>query len=85
MHTEGLEKFVDLGGRRSAFIAGGVLGAGLALLLTPQSGSQLRSMMFNYASRAKDKALTEGEAALDSAMERGKEFYGKGQAAVKET
>jgi YtxH-like protein len=82
MKNERLKTLPDLGGWWSAFIAGGVMGAGLALLLTPQTGSQLRSMMCNYASRAKEEALKEGEAALDTATERGKEFYEKGEAAV---
>ena len=68
----------------SAFIAGALVGAGVALLLAPQSGSQLRSIMRNYASRAKDEALEQGKAAWDTAVERGKEFYEKGQDTVEE-
>lgn len=63
----------------SAFMAGALIGAGVALLLAPQTGSELRGMLRNYASRAKDEAMERGRAAWDTAVERGKEYYEKGQ------
>ena len=66
----------------SAFIAGAFIGAGVALLLAPQSGSELRSSLRDYASRAKDEldqATEQGRAVWDSAMERGQEYMERGQ------
>jgi len=63
----------------SAFMAGALIGAGVALLFAPQTGSELRGMLRNYASRAKDEAVERGRAAWDTAVERGKEYYDRGQ------
>lgn len=63
----------------SAFMAGALIGAGVALLFAPQTGTELRGMLRNYASRAKDEAMERGKAAWDTAVERGKEYYEKGQ------
>ncbi|HMU54102.1 MAG TPA: YtxH domain-containing protein [Nitrospira sp.] len=68
----------------SAFIAGALIGAGVALLFAPQTGSELRGMLRNYASRAKDEAMERGRAAWDTAVERGREYYEQGQEAVQE-
>ncbi|HEY7533438.1 MAG TPA: YtxH domain-containing protein [Nitrospiraceae bacterium] len=68
----------------SAFMAGALIGAGVALLLAPQTGSELRGMLRNYASRAKDEAMERGRTAWDTAVERGKEYYEQGQHAVHE-
>jgi gas vesicle protein len=68
----------------SAFVAGALIGAGVALLFAPQTGNELRGMLRNYAARAKDEALERGKAAWDTAVERGKEYYDKGQEAVQE-
>src|SRR5690348_4504285 len=68
----------------SAFIAGALIGAGVALLFAPQTGNELRGMLRSYASRAKDEALERGRAAWDTAVERGKEYYERGQEAVQE-
>ena len=46
-------------GNFSAFIAGALLGAGVALLLAPQSGSQMRGLLRDYASRAKEELPAE--------------------------
>lgn len=68
----------------SAFIAGALIGAGVALLFAPQTGSELRGMLRNYASRAKDEAFERGRAAWDTAVERGREYYEQGHEAVQE-
>jgi gas vesicle protein len=68
----------------SAFLAGALLGAGVALLFAPQTGAELRGMLRSYARRAKDEAMERGKAAWDTAVERGKEYYEKGQEAVQE-
>jgi gas vesicle protein len=63
----------------SAFLAGALIGAGVALLLAPQPGTELRGMLRSYASRARDEAMERGRAAWDQAAERGKDYYEKGQ------
>jgi gas vesicle protein len=62
----------------SAFLAGTLIGAGVALLLAPQSGAATRNMLRDYAARAKDDLRERGKeakATLDTAMERGKEAF----------
>ncbi len=68
----------------SAFIAGAFIGAGVALLLAPQAGSELRGMLRNYASDAKDELVERGQEAWDAAVERGKDYYEKGQETLHE-
>lgn len=68
----------------SAFLAGAFIGAGVALLFAPQAGSELRTMLRNYASDAKDDLVERGQEAWDTAVERGKEYYDKGQETLQE-
>ena len=68
----------------SAFIAGAFIGAGLALLLAPQRGAELRGMLSDYANRAKDDWIDEAEETWDSAVERGKDYYDKGEKVVRD-
>lgn len=69
----------------STFLAGAFLGAGLALLFAPRTGSELRGMLRDYASRATDDLVERGREALDTAIERGKDYIERGQEAVQET
>ena len=68
----------------SAFVAGALIGAGVALLFAPQTGTELRGMLRSYATRAKNEAMERGKAAWDQAVERGKEYYEQGQEAIQE-
>ncbi len=68
----------------SAFMAGALIGAGVALLFAPQTGTELRGQLRNYANRTKDDLVERGQEAWDTAVERGKEYYDKGQDAVQE-
>lgn len=63
----------------SAFLAGAFIGAGLALLFAPQTGSELRGVLRNYAARTKDEMMDRGREAWDTAVERGKEYMERGQ------
>jgi gas vesicle protein len=54
------------------FLVGALLGGAVALLLAPRTGSQLRGILHNYASKTKDEVLEQGRAAWDAAVERGK-------------
>lgn len=64
--------------RWSAFLAGALIGAGIALLLAPQPGIELRARLRNSANCAKDDVLHMGHEAWETAVERGKEYYDKG-------
>lgn len=75
MHTEDYSNW-------SAFMAGALIGAGVALLLAPQSGTELRSTLRDYASKAKDEldeVTEQGRAAWDNAVERGQEYVDGGK------
>lgn len=49
-----------------AFVVGGIVGAGLALLMAPQSGRELRQKIKEITGEAKEK--------VTSALEHGREF-----------
>ena len=68
----------------SAFMAGALIGAGVALLFAPQRGSELRGMLRNYANRATDDLVEKGQEAWDTAVERGREYYDKGEEAIRD-
>lgn len=68
----------------SAFMAGALIGAGVALLFAPQRGSELRGMLRDYANRAKDDLADKGHEAWDTAVERGKEYYNKGEETIRD-
>ena len=57
------------------FLVGGVMGAGIALLLAPKSGRELRKDIRDIASDTREK--------ISTTVEKGKELYGEGTAAVK--
>jgi gas vesicle protein len=68
----------------SSFIAGALIGAGVALLLAPERGTELRGKLRDYAKRAKDELMEQGQEIWDTAVERGKEYYDKGEEVVRE-
>jgi gas vesicle protein len=68
----------------SAFLAGAFIGAGLALLFAPQTGSELRGVLRNYASRTRDEMVERGREAWDTAVERGKEYMERGQESLQQ-
>ena len=70
--------------RRFAFVPGAFIGAGVALLMAPQTGSELRGMIRSYASRATDKIAERGREAWGTAVERGKEYMETGRQAMSE-
>ncbi len=51
----------------SAFVIGGLVGAGIALLMAPQSGQKTRKMIASKSSDIKDKALGTAEDTRDRA------------------
>src|ERR671916_2680950 len=68
----------------SAFVAGALIGAGIALLLAPQTGAELRGMLRSYASRARDEAYERGREVWDTAVERGKDYLETGKETMRE-
>ena len=58
-----------------SFAVGGLVGAGVALLLAPKSGKELRKDIKNMAVETRDKIAT--------TVEKGKELYVEGTVAVK--
>jgi gas vesicle protein len=75
----------------SSFISGALIGGGVALLLAPQSGTELRGMLSNYANRAKEDLLEKAEEVYDNGEEvvrdagrSAKEFAQQGQETVQD-
>lgn len=68
----------------SAFLAGALIGAGVALLFAPARGTELRSKLRDYADRAKDELMEKGQEVLDTAVERGKEYYDRGEEVLRD-
>ena len=68
---------VSLGMVGLLFVSGAVLGAGVALLLAPQSGRESRDHLRRYARRAEDqvhKLAGEATEVLDKAVDQGRTF-----------
>lgn len=60
-----------------AFVVGGIVGAGLAILMAPQSGRELRQKIKEIAGEAKEKAegyIGHVKEKVTSTMQEGKEF-----------
>ncbi len=71
------EELVSAGNGRSVvlpFLVGGVVGAGIALLLAPKAGREIRKDIGEFAGDAKEK--------LSSTFEKGKELYEEGRATI---
>ena len=68
----------------SAFLAGALIGAGIALLFAPQPGTELRGRLREYANRATDELMEKGQEAWDTAAERGREYYDKGEEVIRD-
>jgi gas vesicle protein len=56
------------------FLVGGAVGAGVAMLLAPKPGKEIRNDLKRFATTTKDRVTL--------AVDRGKELYGEGRAAV---
>jgi gas vesicle protein len=57
-------------------LAGGIIGAGIALLLAPKAGSEIRDDLKRFASSSRDRVV--------SAIDKGKDVYTAGIGAVSE-
>jgi gas vesicle protein len=56
------------------FLVGGIVGAGIALLLAPKPGKEVREDIKRFASNAKER--------VSSAVDQGKVLYEEGRTAV---
>ena len=74
----------DESSRFSTFMTGAVIGAGIALLLAPQTGVELRRLKSTYMKRAK-KEVDRTTEMLDNAVEHGQEFVERGKDSLRET
>ena len=81
------EKDYGTGSLLASFLLGGIVGAGIAILLAPQSGRETREKIKEYAESVKEKAaesvqkaksvFEEKKSVLSAAVEAGKEAYKK--------
>jgi gas vesicle protein len=69
---EGLTKREN--SRMMPLLAGGVVGAGLALLLAPKPGNEVRKDIKRFATSTRDR--------VSLAIDKGKDLYGEGAKAV---
>lgn len=68
-----------------ALLGGALLGAGAALLLTPQSGEETRRIIKGYAKKAEEEALDklkEAQKAVEDTIVRGKHYINEKKASV---
>ncbi|MBI5632008.1 MAG: YtxH domain-containing protein [Nitrospirae bacterium] len=69
-----------------AFLLGGVVGAGLALLVAPQSGEETRRKIKELADDIKDKTneyINEAKEKVSSAADEGKGYYDEKKSLIK--
>ena len=66
------------------FVAGASIGAGIAMLFAPQRGTELRGKLRDFTNRAKEDLTDKGHEAWDTVVDRGKDFYEKGEEVVRD-
>jgi gas vesicle protein len=68
-----------------SFLLGGIVGAGLALLLAPQSGRETRQRIKEFTEDVKEKTkdyVEDVKGKVTSTVEKGKEFYEEKKSAI---
>ena len=60
------------------FLVGGVVGAGIALLMAPKSGKEMRKDVMDFAIRTRDTIST----TIDTTLDKSKALYEDGKTAV---
>ena len=60
-------------------LTGALIGAGVALLVAPQPGTELRGRLGDYRNCAKEDLTDKGHEAWDTVVERDEEFYEQGR------
>ena len=74
------ERGFSAGSIALAFVVGGIVGAGVALLTAPQSGRETREKIKDLADEAKEKIVSVAEDAKEKMLEtysRGKDMVGE--------
>ncbi|MEP6887243.1 MAG: YtxH domain-containing protein [Nitrospirales bacterium] len=66
------------------FLVGGLIGAGVALLIAPQTGPKLRRTLRDYAERGTESVRERGRDAWDTAVDQGKEYVESGKTTVRQ-
>ena len=69
------------------FMTGALVGAGIALLIAPKAGEQLRALLRDYATRSTtklDEAIEGGAKMLDDTIDRGHELLDKGKESLQQ-
>jgi gas vesicle protein len=69
-----------------SFLLGGIVGAGLALLLAPKTGRDMRRQIRELAEETRERAsdyVGQTRGKVTSSMEKGKEFYEEQKSAIK--
>jgi gas vesicle protein len=72
---EELEKNNTVGPLLATFLAGGLIGAGIALLLAPKAGKDLRKDLRDIAAKTRED--------VTETVEKGRELYEESSSAVK--
>ncbi len=73
------------GGVMLAFVVGGLVGAGLAMLLTPVSGPEARRKLREFKDDVQDRAedyIDSAKERVGSAVSRGREFVDEKKSAI---
>jgi gas vesicle protein len=68
----------DLGSFLAGFVIGGLIGAGVALLMAPQSGEETRAIIKEKSIELRDRAVDtveEAQKQVEEMQERGKQVY----------
>lgn len=68
-----------------SFLLGGIVGAGLAMLLAPQSGRETRKRIKEFADDMREKAedyVEDIKKGVTSTVEEGKDFYEEKKSAI---
>ena len=71
------DKNFSTGSMLAAFVVGGLVGAGIALLTAPQSGKETREKIKDYTDEAKDKiknAADDAKAKIADALRTGRDM-----------
>ena len=79
------ERGFSAGSVALAFLVGGIVGAGVALLTAPQSGRETREKIKDLADEAKDKIVSVAEDAKEKMLEayrHGKDVVGEKKTAI---
>jgi gas vesicle protein len=77
MHSNRLNTWIG-------FFAGISVGAGVALLLAPQKGTDLRAKLTRFTSKTGDEIVDRGKEAWDSVSEAGTQYMKTGSKVLKE-